>query len=604
MLSRLSRVSTGQATDGRPAASACKAAARLALVALGCVLLPATAGAQTLSLPDSIVPQETQRDSTGEASSTRQSREGQRGGQQEEAEQPRADWRSGTYGPVSQEKQDELIDSLKPFGANLFEGGFRGAMGDGLNPSYRVKPGDQVTVRAWGAMNMDRALPVDVQGNIFIPSYGPLDIEGQNSAQVDASVRRAITSVYPEQVQVYTNLQGVQPVAVYVTGYVENPGRYAGTPSDSLLYFLDQANGIDEDLGSYRKVHVKRDGRIIATIDLYDFLLSGDIERIQFKDGDTIVVEERGPAIAVTGDVRQEYRYELVGNALSGARLVDLARLESGVSHALLRGSRAGGPIAEYFPLQSFSTQTVQSGDEVMFSADERNETIVVELEGSYLGPSRYALPRDARLGELLDAVPVPKSMTAVNNISLQRESVKKQQAESLEDSLRRLETTYLGAPSSTDEEAQVRAREAELIQDFIKRARELEPSGRLVVAHDGRIADIRLRDGDTITIPEESDSLLISGEVVVPQAVVYRPGMSVEDYVDGAGGFTQRADDDNILLVRQNGAVVSANSAQLHPGDEILVMPRAPTHNLQLTKSLTQILYQIAVATKVALDI
>ncbi len=604
MLSRLSRVSTGQATDGRPAASACKAAARLALVALGCVLLPATAGAQTLSLPDSIVPQETQRDSTGEASSTRQSREGQRGGQQEEAEQPRADWRSGTYGPVSQEKQDELIDSLKPFGANLFEGGFRGAMGDGLNPSYRVKPGDQVTVRAWGAMNMDRALPVDVQGNIFIPSYGPLDIEGQNSAQVDASVRRAITSVYPEQVQVYTNLQGVQPVAVYVTGYVENPGRYAGTPSDSLLYFLDQANGIDEDLGSYRKVHVKRDGRIIATIDLYDFLLSGDIERIQFKDGDTIVVEERGPAIAVTGDVRQEYRYELVGNALSGARLVDLARLESGVSHALLRGSRAGGPIAEYFPLQSFSTQTVQSGDEVMFSADERNETIVVELEGSYLGPSRYALPRDARLGELLDAVPVPKSMTAVNNISLQRESVKKQQAESLEDSLRRLETTYLGAPSSTDEEAQVRAREAELIQDFIKRARELEPSGRLVVAHDGRIADIRLRDGDTITIPEESDSLLISGEVVVPQAVVYRPGMSVEDYVDGAGGFTERADDDNILLVRQNGAVVSANSARLHPGDEILVMPRAPTHNLQLTKSLTQILYQIAVATKVALDI
>ncbi|WP_311945477.1 polysaccharide biosynthesis/export family protein [Halomonas piscis] len=571
---------------------------------MGCVLLPATAGAQTLSLPDSIVPQETQRDSTGEASSTRQSREGQRGGQQEEAEQPRADWRSGTYGPVSQEKQDELIDSLKPFGANLFEGGFRGAMGDGLNPSYRVKPGDQVTVRAWGAMNMDRALPVDVQGNIFIPSYGPLDIEGQNSAQVDASVRRAITSVYPEQVQVYTNLQGVQPVAVYVTGYVENPGRYAGTPSDSLLYFLDQANGIDEDLGSYRKVHVKRDGRIIATIDLYDFLLSGDIERIQFKDGDTIVVEERGPAIAVTGDVRQEYRYELVGNALSGARLVDLARLESGVSHALLRGSRAGGPIAEYFPLQSFSTQTVQSGDEVMFSADERNETIVVELEGSYLGPSRYALPRDARLGELLDAVPVPKSMTAVNNISLQRESVKKQQAESLEDSLRRLETTYLGAPSSTDEEAQVRAREAELIQDFIKRARELEPSGRLVVAHDGRIADIRLRDGDTITIPEESDSLLISGEVVVPQAVVYRPGMSVEDYVDGAGGFTERADDDNILLVRQNGAVVSANSARLHPGDEILVMPRAPTHNLQLTKSLTQILYQIAVATKVALDI
>lgn len=573
---------------------ACTKALRLVCFALGCTLLPVAASAQTLSLPDSIVPQELDREG------------GKSEGQESESEKngPRSDWSSGTYGPVSQKKQDELIDSLQPFGANLFKGGFRGAMGDGLNPNYRVKPGDQVSIRAWGAVSMDKALPVDNQGNIFIPSYGPLDIQDKTSQQVDASVRQAITSVYPEQVEVYTNLQGVQPVAVYVTGYVDSPGRYAGTPDDSLLYFLDQADGIDQDLGSYRKIHVKRNGQVISTIDLYDFLISGDIPHLQFKDGDTIVVEERGPAIAVTGDVRQAYRYELTGTRLSGEEIARLARLESGVSHVLLRGSRGDGPIAKYYPLEQFGRQTIHSGDEVMFSADQRSETIVVELEGSYLGPSRYALPRDARLGELLDAVAVPESMTAVSNISLQRESVKKQQAKSLEDSLRRLETTYLGAPSSTDEEAQVRAREAELIQDFVKRARELEPSGRLVVAHEGKISDIRLRDGDTITIPEESDSLLISGEVVVPQAVVYRPGMNVKDYVEGAGGLTQRADDDNILLVRQNGAVVSAGHAKLHPGDEILVMPKAPTHNLQLTKSLTQILYQIAVATKVALDI
>ncbi|MDN6298353.1 MAG: polysaccharide biosynthesis/export family protein [Halomonas sp.] len=573
--------------------AACMKAAWLTGLTLGCALLPAVASAQALSLPDSIVPQEQNRDG-GEAA---QASETDQAG-------PRADWRSGTYGPVSQKKQDELIDSLKPFGANLFTGGFRGAMGDGLNPSYRVKPGDQVNVRAWGAISLDKALPVDVQGNIFIPGYGPLDIEGQTSQQVDASVRQAITSIYPQQVEVYTNLQGVQPVAIYVTGYVENPGRYAGTPDDSLLYFLDQANGIDQALGSYRKIHVKRSGSVVATVDLYDFLISGDIPHIQFKDGDTIVVEERGPAIAVTGDVRQAYRYELIGTRLSGEEIAQLARLESGVSHVLLRGSRDDGPIAEYYPLERFGRQTVQSGDEVMFSADQRSETIVVELEGSYLGPSRYALPRDARLGELLDAVAVPKGMTSVSNISLQRESVKKQQAKSMKESLRRLETTYLGAPSSTNEEAQVRAKEAELIQNFIQRARELEPSGRLVVAHNGSIADIRLRDGDVITIPETSDSLLISGEIVVPQAVVYRPGMSVTDYIEGAGGFTQRADDDHVLLVRQNGAVVNADDATLRAGDEILVMPKAPTHNLQLATSLTQILYQIAVATKVAVDL
>jgi protein involved in polysaccharide export with SLBB domain len=541
--------------------------------------------AQSISLPNTILPED------------------QASQQQVEPpvnDTPRADWRSGTYGPVANQPQQNP-DALPPFGANLFTGGFRGAMGDGLNADYQVKPGDQITVRAWGAFEFDRVLPVDAQGNIFIPGSGPLNVEGQNSQQVDSRVRGAITSVYPENVQVYTNVQGVQPVAVFVTGYVENPGRFAGTPNDSVLYFLDQAGGIDQDLGSYRQIRVIRNDQTVATVDLYDFLINGSIARPQFQDGDTIVVEERGPAIAVVGDVHREHRYELVGNQLSGAELVELARLRSGVSHVLLRGDRSDGPMAQYFPLNEFYTQTIRSGDEVAFSADQRSETIVVEIEGSYYGPSRFALPRDARLSELLDAIPVPENMTAVESISLQRESVKQQQQQSMEDSLRRLETTYLSAESSTNEEAQIRAQEAELIQNFVQRARELEPSGRLVVAYNDRIADVRLQDGDVITIPEISDSILISGEVLVPQAAVYRPGMSVIDYIESAGGFTQRADDDHILLVRQNGAVENARNTPLRAGDEILVMPEAPTHNLQLAATLTQILYQVAVATRVA---
>ncbi|XUO84690.1 SLBB domain-containing protein [Halomonas sp. KM007] len=553
-------------------------------------LATAPAMAQSISLSNDILPQQG-------------SQQGGQQGQQEQVDDtPRADWRSGTYGPIATPPQNP--DALPPFGANLFTGGFRGAMGDGLNADYRIKPGDQITVRAWGAFEFDRVLPVDAQGNIFIPGSGPLNVEGQNSQQVDGSVRGAITSVYPDNVEVYTNVQGVQPVAVFVTGYVENPGRYAGTPNDSLLYFLDQAGGIDQDLGSYRQIRVIRDDRTVATVDLYDFLINGTIARPQFQDGDTIVVEERGPAIAVVGDVHREHRYELIGNQLSGAEIINLARLRSGVSHVLLRGDRDDGPIAQYFPINLFAGQTVRSGDEVVFSADQRSETIVVEIEGSYYGPSRFALPRNARLSELLDAIAVPENMTAVESISLQRESVRQQQAQSLQDSLRRLETTYLGASSRTDQEAQIRLQEAELIERFIERARELEPSGRLVVASSDGITDIRLQDGDVITIPEISDSVLISGEILVPQAAVFRPGMSVIDYVESAGGFTERADRDQILLVRQNGAVEHARNTPLRPGDEILVMPKAPTHNLQLASTLTQILFQIAVTTRVALDL
>jgi len=399
-------------------------------------------------------------------------------------------------------------------------------------------------------------------------------------------------------------LQGVQPVALYVTGFVNNPGRYAGVPTDSLLYFIAQADGIDPVLGSYREVDVVRNGDVIATADLYDFLLDGALPRPQFKDGDTIIVRRKGPSVAVTGDVARPYYFELSADGATGETLLDLVRLNSDVSHVLLRGYRGDKPVSQYVALEDFADTPLESGDDVLFSSDQREEYIVVQLEGSFFGPSRYVLPRDAYLHELLDAVAVPRKLTATQNVSIRRESVAEQQKLALEENLQRLESTYLGASSSTPEEAEIRVKEAELITEFVKRARDVEPSGRLVVAHQGTVTDIRLRDGDVVTLPEKSDSILISGEVVMPQSVVFRPGRDIEDYIDSAGGFTSRADDDRILVVHANGEVVDADQATLKPGDEILILPAVPTKNLQLATNLTQILYQIAIAAKVALDL
>ncbi|WP_110648380.1 polysaccharide biosynthesis/export family protein [Salinicola peritrichatus] len=517
---------------------------------------------------------------------------------------PRADWNSGTYGPVDPRQARVDPESLPPFGENLFTGGFRGMMADGLNPEYLIKPGDQITIRVWGGVEMDRVLVVDAQGNIFLPRIGPLQVQGISNSQLNARVRGAIQAVYPENVSVYTNLQGVQPVGVFVTGYVNNPGRYSGTPNDSVLYFLDQAGGIDQTLGSYRRVLIKRGSQVVDVVDLYDFLIDGNIARPQFRDGDTIVVEERGPAISVVGDVQKDYRYELVGASLTGQDVINLARLQSGVSHVLLRGDRSSGPISRYLPLAEFRRAEVRRGDEVMFSADQRDETIVVQVEGSYYGPSRYALPRDARLGEFLNAISVPRSMTSYQDVSIRRISVAEQQEASLKDSLRRLETTYLGYPSRTAKEGEIQVRQAELIERFVQKASQVKPTGRLVVARGQGIADIRLQDGDIVTIPESSDSILLSGEIVIPQAMVFTPGMSARDYIQQAGGFTPRADEDQVLVVHRNGAVVNAGQTTMRAGDEIIVLPAAPTSNIELAASITQILYQVAVATKVALDL
>ncbi|MEE2001543.1 polysaccharide biosynthesis/export family protein [Alkalimonas sp. MEB108] len=525
--------------------------------------------------------------------------------QQAALQEPRSNvnWQQGGYGPIPTMEQG-IVRDMRPFGAELFSGGFRGTRADGLNPDYRILPGDQVTLRVWGAVDIDRILPVDAQGNIFIPSIGPVQVQGVSHSQLDTIVRNAVRKVYPDNVYVYTNLQGVQPVAVFVTGFVNKPGRYAGVPSDSVLYFLDQASGIDEEQGSYRRIRLLRNGETLAEMDLYDFLLEGKLNHAQLQNGDTILVERRGPQIAVHGEVGRAYFYELNDDVLYGKTLMQLAQLDAGVSHALVRGQRASGPYANYQPLEPFAELAIANGDEVVFVADRHADTIVVQLEGSYYGPSFFILPKNATLHQLLDNIPVDQVIAETRSISIRRVSVAERQRESLLESLRRLETTYLGASSATVEESAIRVREAELISAFVARAREVEPNGRLVVSHRDQLLDLRLQDGDVITIPERSDSILVSGEVYIPQASIFVPGMSAWNYIEAAGGFSQHADKRRILIVRQNGEVRNARDVELRPGDEILVLPAVTTKNLQLASTLTQIIYQIAIAAKVAIDI
>ena len=526
--------------------------------------------------------------------------------QQQQMQEPASatDWRQGTYGPLPDQLEQDELDLIKPFGAELFSGGFRGMRADGLNPEYRVLPGDQVTLRIWGAIDVDRVLPVDAQGNIFIPSIGPVQVRGVSHRQLDATVRAAVRNVYPDNVSVYTNLQGVQPVAVFVTGFVERPGRYAGVPSDSILYFLDQASGIDERLGSYRRIRLMRNGETLRTLDLYDFLLEGELGHPQLQDGDTIFVERRGSTVVTHGDVGRDYQFELDGETDHGRLITELARLEPGVSHALVRGQRDQFPFSRYYELTAFEDAVLQNGDEVLFMSDQRGDNIVVQLEGAYLSQTYFVLPKDATLHELLNSVAINPRETAYESISLRRESVKARQQVALEESLRRLETTYLAASSQTNEEAAIRIREAELISQFVQRAREVEPEGRVVVTNNDEVVDIRLQNNDIITLPERTDSILVSGEVYVPQSRVYQRHQTVHDYIHNAGGFTDRADERRILILRQNGEVRDAREVALRPGDEILVMPRVETKTLQLASTITQILYQIAIATRVALDL
>ncbi len=490
-----------------------------------------------------------------------------------------------------------------PYGANLFAGGYETERSDGLNDNYLIAPGDKLNIWIWGAVNFSNVVTVDNQGNIFIPDVGPINVQNVAASKVNNLVTSHISEVFTNNVNVYVNLLTATPVSVYVTGPVIRPGQYAGQSSDSVLYFLKRAGGIDSDRGSYRHIKVLRHNRVIQQIDLYEFMQQGKMPTLSLKDQDVILVEPQGPMINVAGKVRNPFRFELKNSSALGSELIDYALPLAKVSHVGVIGDRASGPFSVYMPYKDFDRIQLSDGDKVLFNDDMHAQVYDVQVMGSYRGPSYFTVRKETRLHDLLNHIPIDPNMADYGSIYIMRKSVATRQKEMLEDSLNRLERSVFTAPASSDGEASIRAKEAELVMRFVEKARKIQPLGKVVVSDKGVIANILLEQGDQIVIPNKTDLIQVGGEVMMPQAVVYNKNASLEDYVAWAGGFTDRADDSRIAVVHANGLMEFKDGGDVMPGDQILVMPKVDSKMMQSIKDITQVIYQVAVAANVVLN-
>ncbi len=490
-----------------------------------------------------------------------------------------------------------------PYGANLFAGGYETERSDGLNDNYLIAPGDKLNIWIWGAVNFSNVVTVDNQGNIFIPDVGPINVKNVPASQINNLVTSKIGDVFTNNVNIYVNLLTTTPVSVFVTGPVIRPGQYAGQSSDSVLYFLKRAGGIDSERGSYRKIKVLRQNQVIQQIDLYEFMQKGRMPKLSLKDQDVILVEPQGPMVNVAGKVRNPFRFELKQHNTLGAELVNYALPLAKVSHVGVVGDRSSGPFSIYLPYKDFAQVQLKDGDKVLFNDDMHAQVYDVQVSGSYMGPSYFTVRKETKLHDLLNHIPINPDLADYQSIYLMRKSVAIRQKEMLDESLNRLERSVFTAPASSDGEATIRAKEAELVMQFVDKARKIQPLGKVVVADKGIIANIQLEQGDQIVIPNKTDLIQVGGEVLMPQAVVYNPNANLDDYVAWAGGFSERANDQRIAIVHANGLVEFKGQGNVQPGDQIMVLPKVDSKTMQSVKDITQIIYQIAVAANVAIN-
>jgi protein involved in polysaccharide export with SLBB domain len=491
--------------------------------------------------------------------------------------------------------------STAVFGASLFTGQAQSSS-DAPNPNYVLAPGDRISVRAWGAVDAEQVSQIDPAGNLFLPNIGPIRVAGTRVGDLQRVVEGEIRRVYTQQVQVYATVLSTQRIGVFVAGFVKSPGRYAGVASDSILDFLLRAGGVDPARGSFREISVQRGGGTVTSLDLYRFLMDGQIPQVRLQEGDTILVGRQRPLVGADGAVRNNYLFESAQRGpMRGQDLINYARPLPAATNAVVRGVRNAQPFSRYVTMTELARQTLQDQDTVTFVADVALRSVRVTIEGSRLYPSVLVAERDFSLCQILDHVAVDPMLANTSAVFLLRPRLAMQQKRAIDDSLDRLERQLFLSPSMTPGVAAARTAEANLVLSYISRARRSLPEGRLVVVNeDGTCAPVRLEDGDVIVIPERSQTVMVQGEVRMPRAVLWRDGMSIDQYLEQAGGLTARGARSTLMLRRPSGQVILEPRQSPQAGDELIALPYLDPKLFVMGQEFITAIFQVALAARV----
>jgi protein involved in polysaccharide export with SLBB domain len=489
----------------------------------------------------------------------------------------------------------QATSQLVPFGASLF---LNPTPPSSLapNPNYIIQPGDTVSIQIYGGVTATSTAIVDTQGNVFLPNFGPVHVAGTSAANLQTAVKQQLANAFTGNVSVYAVLMSESSISVFVTGFVRFPGQYLGSASDSVLDFISRAGGVDPSRGSYRDIALQRGTNIIDHIDLYDFLMTGTPFPAVLQNGDTIIVGRQGAMVAVGGSVRNNYLFEVPDPETAGAQILNLAQPLPSATNVLITGTRGGTPFSTYVSLGALPNTPIYDQDQLTFVADIPAPLITVQVEGSRIGPSVLVADRDTTLKTLLNYIAVDPADADTKAVYIVRPGLQQQQTQSINAALDRLQKALFYATSVTTGEAQIRASEAQQIQAYINQAHTIQPTGILVVADgSGSINNARLEDGDTIVIPESSDTVMVDGEVEVPQAVNFVPGQSRADYIAAAGGLTQRGQVAQTIIRRLSGQMVLDPNAPVMAGDELIVMPHVETENFVIAQDMLTVFTEIA---------
>jgi polysaccharide export outer membrane protein len=419
----------------------------------------------------------------------------------------------------------------KPFGYDLFQGvpsTFAPVKDIQVPIDYVVGPGDTFNVQLYGNETGSYSLTVGRDGRIKFPKLGPISVSGMGFDAARAALEHRVAQQLIGT-QVSLTMGDLRSIRVFVLGEAEKPGSYTVSGLSTMTNALFVSGGV-KTIGSLRNIELKRNGHLVAVLDLYDLLLHGDTSGDrQLMPGDVIFIPPIGVTATVYGAVRRPAIYELkkektaeqvveIAGGLSPDADGKLAQLER-IDSSQLREMRN-------IDLTSSAGRNTEltNGDKLRVPAIRPTLENSVELSGDVFRPGAFQYRPGLRLSDILSSFDELHPNADRHYILIRRQVPPEEKIEVISADLERA----LGARGSAAD-PQLHARDKIIVFDLTaNRSRVVAPI----------IEDLRLQSSTTAP----AQVVVINGEIRVPGLYPLEPSMHISDLIRAGGSLEDSA--------------------------------------------------------------
>ena len=501
---------------------------------------------------------------------------------------------------------------LKPFGYDLFANvpsSFAAPTNVPVSPNYLLGPGDELSVIFYGKLNKSSTVEVNRDGFVDFPELGPIMIAGLTFSEAKKMLQTQMESqVIGTKLNI--SMGALRSMQVFVLGEAFKPGAYSVSALSTITHAIMSAGGVS-DIASLRNIKLKRNGKTVVTLDLYDLLLAGDVKNdFRLQASDVIYIPTVGGTVSVDGEVRRPAIYELNGEKTAA----DILALAGGLTPKSFASSsridRVGDDgfltVVDLDLTQNSGKRLkIKSGDYLTVDTVIEEKKSIVTMQGAIHHPADYSwregltlsdlvsnesqFPSDLdvnyaliarqidELGNLSIVSFKPKDVLAANGsdkgmqlyprdqIYFFAKDIEEEVDEKAEAEAEKKQNKFQAGLNTTESNADntVNQPEAELTENngsdqsllMMMNQDKVDDEKEELETRETQISPLIERLKTEATFGAPAMIVEVKGAVKLPGLYPLTPNMSLADIVDAAGGLKESAYSGNAEIVRQDNS-------------------------------------------------